>query len=47
MMEVLNPQYAENKAQAKTIKDLQEHQNEQDKKLDSILDMLQKIAPKA
>ena len=46
MMEVLNPQYAENKAQAKTIKDLQEHQNEQDKKLDSILDMLQKIAPK-
>jgi len=47
MIETLNPQYAENKAQAKTIMDLQERQNQQDKKLDSILEMLNRIAPKA
>lgn len=43
MMETLNPQYAENKAQARTIQDLQERQSQQDKKLDSILDLLQKM----
>lgn len=43
MMETLNPQYAENKQQARTIKDLQERQNAQDKKLDDILTILQKI----
>lgn len=46
MMEALNPQYAENKQQARTIKDLQERQNAQDKKLDDIYSLLQKIAPK-
>ena len=46
MMETLNPQYAENKQQARTIKDLQERQNAQDKKLDDIYSLLQKIAPK-
>lgn len=43
MMETLNPQYAENKQQARTIKDLQERQNAQDKKLDDILTILQKM----
>lgn len=47
MIETLNPQYAENKAHAKSIQDLQERQNQQDKKLDSILEMLNRIAPKA
>lgn len=47
MMETLNPQYAENKQQARTIKDLQERQNAQDKKLDDIYSLLQKIAPKS
>lgn len=47
VMEQLNPQYAEGKRQARTIQELQDHQNEQDKKLDSILEMLQKISPKA
>ena len=44
MMEVLNPQYAENKQQARTIKDLQERQNAQDKKLDDIYSLLQKMS---
>lgn len=43
MMEALNPQYAENKQQARTIKDLQERQNAQDKKLDDIYSLLQKM----
>ena len=50
MMEVLNPQYAENKQQARTIKDLQERADKQDKKLDDIYSLLQKISgapPKA
>ena len=43
MMEVLNPQYAENKQQARTIKDLQERADKQDKKLDDIYSLLQKM----
>ena len=44
MMETLNPQYAENKQQARTIKDLQERADKQDKKLDDIYSLLQKIS---
>ena len=44
MMETLNPQYAENKQQARTIQDLQARQNAQDKKLDDIFSLLQKIS---
>lgn len=44
MMEALNPQYAENKQQARTIRDLQERQNAQDKKLDDIYSLLQKMS---
>lgn len=43
MLETLNPQYAENKAQAKSILDLQERQDKQDKKLDSILEILKSM----
>ena len=43
MMETLNPQYAENKEQARTIKDLQERADKQDKKLDDIYSLLQKM----
>lgn len=43
MMETLNPQYAENKEQARTIKDLQERADKQDKKLDDIYTLLQKM----
>lgn len=43
MLEVLNPQYAENKKQARTIKALEEKQNATDQKLDSILAILQKL----
>jgi hypothetical protein len=46
MMETLNPQYAENKQQARTIQDLQQRADAQDKKLDDIYTLLQKIAPK-
>ena len=46
MMETLNPQYAENKQQARTIQDLQHRADAQDKKLDDIFALLQKIAPK-
>lgn len=44
MMEVLNPQYAENKQQARTIKDLQERADKQDKKLDDIYSLLKKMS---
>lgn len=44
MMEALNPQYAENKAQAKSILDLQARADAQDKKLDSIYELLQKMS---
>lgn len=43
MLEVLNPRYAEEKRQARTIKSLEERQSETDKKLDSILAILQKL----
>ena len=47
MMETLNPQYAENKQQAKTIQDLQERADKQEKMLSDIYALVQKIAPKA
>lgn len=43
MLEALNPTYAENKKNARTIKDLQERADAQDKKLDSILGILQEL----
>ena len=43
MMEALNPQYAENKQQARTIKDLQERADKQDKKLDDIYNLLKNM----
>ena len=43
MLEVLNPQYAENKKQARTIIDLERRQADTDKKLDTILTILQKL----
>lgn len=43
MLEVLNPQYAENKKQARTISDLEHRQAVTDEKLDSILKILQKL----
>lgn len=43
MMEVLNPRYAEEKKQARTIKSLEERQAATDQKLDSILTILKKL----
>ena len=43
MLEVLNPQYAENKKQERTISDLERRQADTDKKLDTILGILQKL----
>ena len=43
MLEVLNPRYAEEKKQARTIKALEERQSATDAKLDSILSILQKL----
>lgn len=43
MLEVLNPRYAEEKKQARTISDLEKRQSETDKKLDTILNILQKL----
>ena len=43
MLEVLNPRYAEEKKQARTIKTLEERQAATDAKLDSILSILQKL----
>ena len=43
MMESLNPRYAEEKKQARTIKALEEKQAATDSKLDSILKILQKL----
>ena len=40
VLELLNPQYAEGKRQARIIKDLQDRTDEQDKKLDKILTRL-------
>lgn len=44
MMETLNPQYAENKQQARTIKDLQERADKQEKMLSDIYAMMQKMS---
>ena len=43
MLESLNPRYAEEKKQARTIKSLEERQSATDAKLDSILKILQKL----
>lgn len=43
MVETLNPRYAEEKAQARTIVDLQNRVNNQDKKLDEMKTMMDKI----
>lgn len=43
MLENLNPRYAEEKKQARTIKSLEERQSATDAKLDSILAILQKL----
>jgi hypothetical protein len=43
MLEVLNPRYAEEKRQARTISDLERRQADTDKKLDAILGILQKL----
>jgi len=43
MKETLNPSYAEGKRQARIIKELQDHVGEQERKLDSILNILQKL----
>lgn len=43
MLEVLNPRYAEEKRQARTINDLERRQADTDKKLDAILGILQKL----
>jgi len=43
MLEMLNPQYAENKRQARTISDLEKRQAATDQKLDAILGILQKL----
>jgi hypothetical protein len=48
MLESLNPAYAEGKQQARTITALQGRMDEQERKLDSILSILQKLdAPAA
>lgn len=43
MLEILNPRYAEEKKQARTINDLERRQSETEKKLDTILGILQKL----
>ena len=43
MLEVLNPRYAEEKKQARAIKDLEKRQAATDAKLDSILSILKKL----
>lgn len=42
-MELINPQYAEGKRQARSIKSLEERQTETDKKLDAILSRLDEV----
>lgn len=42
-MERLNPQYAEGKRQARVISDMQNRQDEQDKKLDDVLAMMKQL----
>lgn len=43
MLETLNPRYAEEKRQARTIEELERKQEQTDKKLDSILSILKKL----
>lgn len=43
MLEVLNPRYAEEKKQARTISDLERRQTSTEQKLDAILGILQKL----
>lgn len=43
MLEVLNPRYAEEKRQARTISDLEKRQAATDQKLDNILNILRKL----
>ena len=43
MLEVLNPRYAEEKRQARTITELEKRQAATDQKLDNILSILQKL----
>jgi len=43
MLEVLNPRYAEEKRQSRTISELEKKQADTDKKLDAILDILKKL----
>lgn len=43
ILETLNPRYAEEKRQARTISDLEKRQADTDKKLDAILGILQKL----
>ena len=43
MLEILNPRYAEEKRQARTISDLEKRQAATDQKLDAILNILQKL----
>lgn len=43
MLEILNPRYAEEKRQSRTISELEKRQNATDQKLDSILAILQKL----
>lgn len=42
-MEMLNPQYAAGKHQARTIEELQKRQGEQDEKLDRVLSMMERM----
>lgn len=42
-MEMLNPQYAAGKQQARTIEELQKRQGEQDEKLDRVLSMMERM----
>lgn len=46
VIENLNPEYAESKKQARLVKELQDRQNAQDKKLDDIYELLKKMSPK-
>lgn len=43
MLEALNPRYAEEKRQARTISDLEKRQTESERKLDDILTILRKL----
>jgi hypothetical protein len=46
VIDSLNPEYAASNKQARLVKELQDRQNAQDKKLDDIYDLLKKMSPK-